>query len=45
VNVNEQIEEEDWDCEQIDEDWECEPIGDFLGDNEGIVASSPPLLL
>jgi len=44
VNVNEQI-EEDLDCEQIDEDWECEAIGDFLGDNEGIVAYSSPFLL
>jgi hypothetical protein len=44
VNVNEQIEEGDFDCEQIDEDWECEPIGGFLGDNQGIVAYSSLLL-
>ena len=50
MNVNEQIEEGDLDCEQIDEeqideDWECEPIGGFLGDDQGIVAYSSPLLL
>ena len=43
--MNEQIEEEDLDCEQIEEELECEPIGDFLCDNEGLVAYPSPFLL
>ena len=45
MNVNEQIEEEDLDCEQIEEELECEPIGDFLCDNESLVAYPSPFLL
>ena len=45
MNVNEQIEEEDLDCEQIEEDLEYEPIGDFLCDNESLVAYPSPFLL
>ena len=45
MNVNEQIEEEDLDCEQIEEELECEPIGDFLCDNEGLVAYPSPFFI